>query len=73
MLPIKPALPYFTSDYLRNQFDNQFDKVFSDSYFVPVSPIIQELRTRDEEIHENESIQTEQQVDQNYSTVCLRN
>lgn len=63
MLPIKPALYYFTSDLVRNQFDNQFDKVFSDSYFVPASPIIHELRTQDKEIYKKESIQTEQQAD----------
>jgi len=47
MLPIKLALQDFPSDSVRQQFD----KVFSGSYFVPTSPKIHELRTRHEEIH----------------------
>lgn len=59
MLPINPALQDLPSDSVRDQFD----KDFSDSYYIPTSPKTHELRTRYEAHNAKMSSQTENQAD----------
>lgn len=60
MLTIKPSIQNFPSDSVRDQFD----KVFSGTYFVPTSPKIHELRTRHEATQVQMASQAGVQTDQ---------
>ena len=60
MLTIKSTEQNFPSDTMREQFD----KVFSGSFFVPTSPKIFELRKRHEKIQAKLGGQTKKQSDQ---------